>query len=200
MEKHTLKEDGIAIIIGSFLVAHGLYFFQVSGFLTGGTAGLALFFNQFSDLSFGTLYFLCNLPFYVLAWRRFGKAFALNSLISGGLVSIMADQIHLFMPLESIDPLYSAITGGLLAGIGMLILFRHRSSLGGFNVLCLYIQDKTGFAAGKAQLIVDTIIISSALIYATPMVVFYSIVSVIAVSIVLSMNHKPNRYVVKYTD
>ena len=32
------------------------------------------------------------------------------------------------------NEIYCAVAGGLLMGLGMLILFRHRSSLGGFNV------------------------------------------------------------------
>lgn len=44
-------------------------------------------------------------------------------------------------------------------GLGMLILFRHRSSLGGFNVLCLFIQDRFGISVGKSQMAIDGLIL-----------------------------------------
>ncbi|GAM78714.1 hypothetical protein JCM19241_28 [Vibrio ishigakensis] len=37
--------------------------------IVGGTAGLALLLNQFVDLSFGTLYFLVNVP--SISWLGF---------------------------------------------------------------------------------------------------------------------------------
>ena len=152
MEKHSKKEDGIALIVGSFMVALGVFFLSSAQLLTGGTAGLALLLSQLSLLSFGTLYFFINLPFYALAWQRFGRQFAMNSLLSGALVSLFADNLHYVIQFNLINDLFCAVAGGLLIGIGMLILFRHRSSLGGFNVMCLLIQDRTGISVGKTQL------------------------------------------------
>ena len=40
-------------------------------------------------------------------------------------------------------------------GLGFLILFRHRSSLGGFNLLVLFIQERYGVPAGKVQMGLD---------------------------------------------
>ncbi|QSA20056.1 YitT family protein, partial [Vibrio furnissii] len=72
MEKHTRKEDWIAILTGTFLVAQGVFFLQAGQLLTGGTAGLALLMTHFLPWSFGWLYFIANCPFYLLAWKRFG--------------------------------------------------------------------------------------------------------------------------------
>ena len=82
MEKHSLKEDWIAILTGTFLVAQGVFFLQSANLLTGGTTGLALLISQFTPFTFGVLYFLANSPFYLLAWKRFGRHFAINSAIS----------------------------------------------------------------------------------------------------------------------
>ncbi|MEF1175306.1 YitT family protein, partial [Vibrio sinaloensis] len=128
---------------------------QSASLLTGGTTGLALLVSQFVSISFGTLYFIANCPFYLLAWKRFGARFAFNSAISGALVSVFADHLYLVISLDTINEVYCAVAGGLLMGLGMLILFRHRSSLGGFNVLCLFIQDKFGISVGKSQLAID---------------------------------------------
>ncbi|MBJ3909398.1 YitT family protein, partial [Salmonella enterica subsp. enterica serovar Agona] len=101
MEKHSLKEAWIAILTGTFLVAQGVFFLQSANLLTGGTTGLALLISQFTPFTFGVLYFLANSPFYLLAWKRFGRHFAINSAISGALVSIFADHLYLLISLES---------------------------------------------------------------------------------------------------
>ncbi|MBD1555822.1 YitT family protein [Vibrio sp. S9_S30] len=194
MEKHTRKEDWIAILTGTFLVAQGVFFLQNASLLTGGTTGLALLISQFVPFSFGAIYFSSNIPFYIMAWKRFGKRFAFTSLISGALVSIFADNLHWLIQIDSINPLYCAISGGLLMGLGMLILFRHHTSLGGFNVLCLIIQDKTGFSVGKSQMIIDCVILIASFFFVSLEVIGLSIVGAIALNLVLAMNHKPTRY------
>ncbi|NVD07276.1 YitT family protein [Vibrio sp. JPW-9-11-11] len=199
MEKHSRKEDWIAILTGTFLVAQGFFFLQSASLLTGGTAGLALLVSQMSSLSLGTLYFIANSPFYLLAWRRFGSRFAVNSAISGALVSVFTDHLYLVISLDSINPLYCAVAGGLLMGLGMLILFRHRSSLGGFNVLCLFIQDKFGISVGKSQLAIDIGILVTSLFFVPTQTILLSIVGAVALNLVLAMNHKPTRYSVNYS-
>lgn len=141
---------------------------------------------------------LANCPFYLLAWKRFGRHFAINSAISGALVSIFADHLYLLISLESVNEIYCAVAGGLLMGLGMLILFRHRSSLGGFNVLCLFIQDKFGISVGKSQMAIDACILFASFFFVTPEVIGLSILGAFALNVVLAMNHKPHRYSVTY--
>ncbi|MEZ8102397.1 YitT family protein [Vibrio bivalvicida] len=198
MEKHSRREDWIAILTGTFLVAQGVFFLQSASLLTGGTTGLALLASQFVSLSFGTLYFVANCPFYLLAWKRFGSRFAFNSAISGALVSVFADHLYLVISLDTINQVYCAVAGGLLMGLGMLILFRHRSSLGGFNVLCLFIQDKFGISVGKSQLAIDFCILVASFFFVSAQVIALSIIGAVALNLVLAMNHKPTRYSVNY--
>lgn len=199
MEKHTHKEDWVAILTATFLTAQGIFFLQSAGLLTGGTAGLSLLLSQIIPVSFGTIYIIINAPFYLMAWQRFGSRFAINSAISGALVSLFVDHFDLVITLESVNEVYCAVIGGLLAGLGMLILFRHRSSLGGFNIFCLYIQDKTGISVGKTQMAIDAIIVVASLFFITPYIIAVSVLGVVALNIVLAMNHKPTRYTVTYS-
>ncbi|WP_413110857.1 YitT family protein [Thaumasiovibrio sp. DFM-14] len=192
--KHSLIEDCIAILTGTFIVAQGVFFLQQGGLLTGGTTGLALLASNIVGLSFGTLYFLFNCPFYLIAWFRMGKSFAITSLISGALVSVMADHIPLFFKEAALEPLYCAMIGGILMGVGMLMLFRHQTSLGGFNVLCLYCQDRFGISAGKMQMVIDCSILIASFFMLTPIMLVYSIVGAVLLNMVLAMNHKPGRY------
>lgn len=198
MEKHTPREDIVALLVGSFLVALGVYFLSSAKLITGGTAGLSLLLSQLTPFSFGTLYFFINLPFYALAWQRFGNVFAINSLIAGALVAVLADHMGHFIQLTHIDEVFSAVAGGLLIGIGMLILFRHRSSLGGFNVMCLLIQDKTGISVGKTQMVLDCSIVIASLFFVSPYLIALSVLGAIVLNITLAMNHKPTRYTVTY--
>ncbi len=198
MEKHSLKEDFIALLTGTFLVSQGVLFLHQAHLITGGTAGLALLLNKIFPVSFGWLYFFVNLPFYFMAWHRFGRTFALNTAVACLSVSLFSDNLPRFIELGHINQLYSSVAGGVLMGIGMLILFRHRASLGGFNVLCLFIQDKWGISVGKTQMVLDSAIIMTSLIYMPVKAVIISVFGAVILNIVLAMNHKPTRYTVRY--
>ncbi|KAB0302954.1 YitT family protein [Vibrio fortis] len=199
MEKHSRKEDWVAILTGTFLVAQGVFFLQSAQLLTGGTTGLALLLSQFLPVTFGALYFIANCPFYILAWKRFGRNFAISSAFSGALVSVFADHLYLVISLDAHNEIYCAIAGGLLMGLGMLILFRHRSSLGGFNVLCLYIQDRYGISVGKTQMAIDACILFASFFFVSPWIIAVSVLGTAVLNVVLAMNHKPTRYSVSYS-
>ncbi|PSV28659.1 MULTISPECIES: YitT family protein [unclassified Photobacterium] len=192
--KHPVHENMIAILTGTFIVAQGIFFLQQSQLLTGGTTGLALLLTHFVDISFGKLYFLMNCPFYLMAWFRMGKSFAISSVLSGALVSIMVDNLHHVLAISWLNPIYCAVIGGLLMGLGMLILFRHHTSLGGFNVLVLFLQDKFGISAGKIQMSIDICILVASFFFVTPTTLLLSILGAITLNIVLAMNYKPGRY------
>ena len=192
--KHPVHENMIAILTGTFIVAQGIFFLQQSQLLTGGTTGLALLLTHFVDISFGKLYFLMNCPFYLMAWFRMGKSFAISSIVSGALVSIMVDNLHHVLAISWLNPIYCAVIGGLLMGLGMLILFRHHTSLGGFNVLVLFLQEKFGISAGKIQMSIDISILVASFFFVSPTTLLLSIIGAITLNIVLAMNYKPGRY------
>lgn len=198
MEKHTRKEDWIAMLTGTFLVAQGVFLLQAGQLLTGGAAGLALLLSHIVPLSFGWLFFLANSPFYLLAWKRFGHHFAINSAICGALVSVFTDHLALFISFSNAEPLFCALAGGVLMGLGMLILFRHRASIGGFNVLCLYIEDRFTIPVGKSQMTIDCLILLVSCFFIPAQTIAISIFGAIVLNLVLAMNHKPKRYIVTY--
>jgi len=161
--KHTLFEDLQAIFTGAIAVALGVLFLKQAGLLTGGTTGLAILIHYSTGLNFGLTLFCVNLPFYILAVKRMGWRFTLKTLFAVFLVSIMAEFIPIWLQIDAIDPIFAAVGGGLLVGMGLLIVFRHKASMGGFNVLALYIQDRYGIPVGKTQMALDVSIVVAGL-------------------------------------
>lgn len=175
-------------------VSLGIFLFHQVGLLTGGTAGLALLLQQVTGISFGLLFFGINLPFYALAWLRMGPRFTFNTFVSVAAVSFMTDHLNGVLQIGKIAPLYAALIGGALIGMGLLIMFRHKSSLGGFGILALFIQDRFGIRAGKLQMGLDCAIIIISFLVVPPWVLLLSIVAAIFCNLLLTLNHKPGRY------
>src|SRR5471032_1738279 len=88
---HTALEDVLAIVIGTLMVSFGVVMLRQVGALTGGTAGMAFLAHYLTQVSFGTAFFIINLPFYYLSIRRMGWQFTLKTFSAVALVSVFSD-------------------------------------------------------------------------------------------------------------
>ena len=182
--RHPLWEDALALLTGTALVALGIAFYTHAGLLTGGTVGLAFLLKYLAGWSFGPAFFLLNLPFYALAIWRMGWKFTLRTVCAVALVSLFAE----------LNLVYAAVFGGFAMGVGLLILFRHRASLGGVNILALFLQERFGLRAGKVQMAIDALIVLAAVFVVAPERVLLSVLGAVALNLVLAINHRAGRY------
>ena len=66
--------------------------------------------------------------------------------------------------------------------------------MGGIGILAIYLQQRHGWRAGILQMIADAIIVCGALFVVDEERVVLSILSVLVLNIVLTINHRPGRY------
>jgi uncharacterized membrane-anchored protein YitT (DUF2179 family) len=192
--QHSLYEDAQALLIGTLYVSVGVVLFGYSGLFAGGTAGVAFLIHYATGWNFGLVFFVLNLPFYGLAWKRMGWRFTFKTFIAVGLLAGFSNLVPLWLTFSHLQPVFSAVLGGLLMGGGMLILFRHRASLGGFNILVLYLQERYGWRAGMLQMGLDCSIVFCAFALTDWKHIALSVLGAIAVNLTLAINHRPGRY------
>jgi uncharacterized membrane-anchored protein YitT (DUF2179 family) len=192
---HSLPEDVLALLTGTLLCALGLQFLGQSGLITGQTAGAALVISYASGWSFGAVFFLINLPFYWLGYRRIGLAFTVKSFVSVGLLAGLSALLPQYMDVTSVHPLVAAVLFGVTSGVGLLILFRHGSSLGGVGIVALMVQDRTGLRAGWLQMAFDAALFALALIWLPAERVLWSLPGVAVLNLVIAVNHRRDRYI-----
>lgn len=191
---HSLLEDILGLATGMVLVSLGLHLLESVQAVTGGTAGLALLLSYAVGLPFGALYVGVNLPFFALAVAKKGWRFTLLSLTCVVGTALLVDVHARMLAADGLYPPYAVVAGNLLAGVGMLILFRHAASLGGFNVLALVLQERAGLRAGYVQMSLDIAVVVSALLVVGPMLVLLSAAGAVVLNIVIALNHRPGRY------
>lgn len=192
--RHRLYEDVLAMLQATLMVALGVTIYAKTMLLTGGTAGLALLLSYVSQQEFGVVFFVVNLPFYVLAWMRMGWGFTLRTFVAVGLVTVFSRLTGQWISIEHINPLYASIIAGGLSGTGLLMLFRHRTGLGGLNILALYIQERVGLRAGYFQLGVDLAILAGAVFVLDVNQLALSVLSAVVLNLVIAINHRSDRY------
>jgi uncharacterized membrane-anchored protein YitT (DUF2179 family) len=191
---HKPHEDLQALLTGTLFVALGVVMFRHTGLLTGGTAGLAFLLHYATGWNFSVVFFLINLPFYGLAFKRMGRVFTFKTFVAVGLLAMLAQGMPLWITFDALSTGFAAVTGGLLMGAGMLMLFRHRASLGGFNVLVLYLQERFGWRAGRVQMAFDCAIVLAAFAVVDWQQIAWSVVGAVVLNMTLAINHRPGRY------
>ncbi len=194
LKKHTLLEDIQALLIGSLLVSFGVTMFTHLKFLVGGTAGIAFLSAYASNYSFGVVFFVINIPFYFLALWKLGWQFTLKTFIAVLGVSFFSDFIPTLIEFGEINELFGAIMGGFLIGTGLLIMFRHKASLGGMNIVSLYLQKYHNVNAGRFQMVVDSLIIISAFFIVDLWSIVYSVLASLCMNLILAINFVKGRY------
>ena len=194
---HSLLEDAQAFLLGTALCALGLQFITHLGLVTGQTAGLAVLVSYVSGHSLGLVFFIVNLPFWVLAWIRMGARFTIKSIIAVGLLSIMTEFLPGAFAIAHLSAPIGAALSGALVGLGLMVLFRHGASLGGIGVLALFLQERLKIQAGWTQLAFDALLFTAALGVLDWQLVGWSVLGAVIVNLIVAVNHRGDRYIAR---
>lgn len=149
------------ILLGSFLIAGGLYFFLLSqNIAAGGLSGFALVISKaFPFINLGIVNLVLNVLVLLAGMIFIGFDFAKKSLISSLAVSAYILVFERIIPNVTLgdDKIINILFGSVIVSFGLAIVFNHEASSGGtdliaaifnkyFNVplhICLFFADFT---------------------------------------------------------
>lgn len=125
-----------ATVVGSATFAAGFaLFLRPNDLNPGGISGLAMAVVELTGLgSVGSLTILINLPLFILGGVKIGKRFFYGSLLGMLLSSVLIDGFSL-IAMPPMEPLISALYGGVICGLGLGAVFVCGSSTGGSDIL-----------------------------------------------------------------
>lgn len=153
----------LMIIMGLFLTAAGIKLLNVHSLTFGGTAGIATLGSFMSEWSWGVLFLVVNLPFFILSIKKLGWAFSISTFLCIMLISVISDLMD-FIQFPHISPVLAAVAAGILIGIGVSFVLNSGASLGGIHILALYLEQKSEINRGVSLFVTDFIIVSSAVV------------------------------------
>lgn len=197
LNKRILKvwKSYLWIILGSFITAVAINVFLVPYRIApGGVSGVAtvVFYLSNGKFPVGATMLILNIPLFIAGFRYVGGRFAVRTLFSTVLLSVMVDIAAPFtkvfvedvlLKLEKApsnpDLLLYAIFGGFLMGTGLGIVFKSGATTGGSDLAAKivnhFIPDLT---MGQLLLFIDTsIIILAAAAFKSFLLALYAIVT-----------------------
>ena len=184
-----------SLAVNLFIVPNNLY--------TGGTLGLAqLLRNAFVylfkinvnfDIS-SLIYYLINIPLFIMAYKRMSKTFFVRTLFTVTFNSLFL----LIIPIPSKpildDLLANILIGGISAGLGVGMVLSTGSSTGGTDIIGVYLSGKENskLTVGNIGLGFNVIIYSICGLKYGVEIMIYSIIFAVFETIVLDKNHTQN--------
>jgi uncharacterized membrane-anchored protein YitT (DUF2179 family) len=153
----------LLIFAGSIICAIGIKGILVpKQFLAGGVTGMALLGHYvFAFLPIGVIYFLLNIPLFVIGWMFVGRRFFWYSL--AGMMVFSAVMLWPFPIFPVEDMILNALTAGIITGLGSGMILRSLGSAGGLDILSIILFKRFSIRPGTTVMIFHVLILFIAL-------------------------------------
>jgi uncharacterized membrane-anchored protein YitT (DUF2179 family) len=154
------------IALGSVLCAVAINGILIPrGFVSGGFVGIGLIIHYLVPfLPLGLLYFLLNVPIFIVGWVYVGRRFFLYSI--AGLFIFSAAVILTQWSLPVHDKILSAILAGIITGIGSGVILRSFGSAGGTDILSVILLNRFSIRLGSTVLAFNScVLLCAALLF-----------------------------------
>lgn len=205
MKKDAVIYEGrrsLLTLVGACLYAAGVNLFMVPAELyTGGLMGICqvirtlladllhLNFQSF-DIA-GIIYYIINVPIFVIAFTRMGRLFFGKTLLAVTAMTLFMSLIPTKPIVE--DTMAACIVGGIISGVGTGLILRMGASGGGMDVVgVLLTKWKNDFSVGKVGLLVNLVLYVACFFLFDLEVVVYSIIYAAVYSVAMDRMHTQN--------
>ena len=177
--------DYAVITLGVLMLALANDVFLIpNDVFSGGATGVALLINSYVPLPVGTLVLIINIPLVVLGivflggWR-----FLARTTYAVVVYSLLLDLLR---PLSerpvTTDPLLYTLYGGLLAGLGIGLVFRSKGTTGGDDIVAQLIFRFRGVPVNASIVAIDAVILALVGLRFGPEKALYALISAFAAS------------------
>ena len=152
--------------VGIILLSVGVYFFKIpNGFATGGVTGIGTLLGKLTPLEPGVIIWILNGVLLLIGFIFLGKNTGIKTVYCSMLYSALIFVFERLIPLESPvsdQPFLELAYAMLLTSIGSAMIFYSGGSSGGTDIVALILKKYVKIDVGKALLLVDFLIASSA--------------------------------------
>jgi len=182
--RKTLVYDYAIVTLGSLITALSLDMFLIPNkVIAGGVSGLATIVYYLIGFPVGVQMLIYNAVLFILAFFLLGVKFGIKSIYSAVVLSLLVDFFNYIVkvpiPDLSSDRLLAPIYGGLIAGIGMGMVFWRGASTGGTDIIAMILNRFFGISSGMGLLYTDSLITLFAVLALGPVPALYGILAIV---------------------
>lgn len=184
----SLAGRALMIVLGNLMYAVAVNLFIVpNDLITGGTTGLALFFNRTAGIPVSAFVWCFNVTMFLWGAWVLGKEFALSTAASTVIYPLMLSILEWtgvpgFVMEEK---LVAVLYAGLLIGAGIGVVMRAGASTGGMDIPALIGKKKWNFNVSFVIYLFDCIILALQVAAADLYSILYGILLIMVYTLVL---------------
>lgn len=178
----------IMIVAGNTLYASAVVLFVApGGLVTGGTTGMALFFQRLAGLPVPVFVGAFNALMFLTGLLILGKKFALTTAFSSVYYPVILVVLEkLFASVERTqDLMLATVCGGLLIGAGIGMVIRAGASTGGMDIPPLVLNKKLNIPVAYSLYAFDLMILLLQAVRAEWNHILYGIIMILIYTVVL---------------
>lgn len=176
------------VVLGSCITAFAFALIVIpQGFAAGGVTGLSVLLQNFFPLPISVLVFIVNLVLFMLGWFGVGKDFVFKTLLASIVFPValeFAQHIHIFEELAE-DALGSSLIAGVALGLGSGMILSGNGSGGGFDVIGVALNKKTGISVSVVMYSFDFVIILAQTVLNGMLKTVYGIIVIIMAAVIV---------------
>lgn len=151
----------LLIIIGIIISAIGINgFLAPADLLSSGLAGIVVILNKLFGINQGIAILIMNIPIFIICRKYVDKEFFFTSIINMFIYSFalgISENLYKYIQID--DLMIQSIFGGILIGIGVGLIFKANSSVGGLDIVMASLKIKYDISIKNASLIINFFII-----------------------------------------
>lgn len=136
------------ITLGAIIAGFALETFLVpNNIIDGGIIGISMIISHITKLNLGMTVLILNTPFILLALKKMGGRFVLNTAYANIVLALALNFFHPYKVTS--DNLLALAFGGMILGVGVGLILKNEASLDGTEILSLLVSKKFGFSVGE---------------------------------------------------
>lgn len=146
MKKHII--NWFFMIVGAITAGFALEGFLVpNNIIDGGIVGISIMASTITKVKLGLFIFIFNTPFILMALKKMGKMFVVQTLCAITILSLSVTIFHGHHVTD--DLLLATVFGGLVLGVGVGLVLRCNAALDGTEMIAIRLAKKFGFSIGE---------------------------------------------------
>lgn len=178
-KKSSKLRDFLFITVGAALMAVSIKMvYDPQGLVTGGVSGIGIILKHYTGFPIWATNLILNVPVFVFAFILLGKASTIKSLIANGMLTLFLAVLPDVALFEE-DILLSSVFGGIIAGVGIGLIFLTSATSGGTDLFAAILHRKIRhYSIPQMLMVIDGLVITAGLFVFGKEVTMYALITI----------------------
>ena len=176
----------VAAVMGCSIYTFGVMAFTVPyRFPDAGVTGIAILINYQFGISLPAVIAVANILLLVWAWRELSPRIMIWTIIGVGFITLLMHLMEGISIVDTDQKLLIALISGAIKGYGGALTLRQGLSMGGTDIVILYLQKKYGIELGKYSFYINMCVLGASTFVVGVENVMFGLVSLYASSVAI---------------